>query len=140
MPHASAFDLFTPHNPQWLMQRIARGDVISQADFKAVANHHPECLDDPVMGELLRNGVKRGFNRKRGRPCSSLHSFQLIAAEIACEFIADDIKEQRRSGAMLRSAGDPTPRVSAADRVARRYHMSGPSLLNAISANRRQAI
>ncbi|BBD98866.1 hypothetical protein SAMIE_1023670 [Sphingobium amiense] len=138
---------FDPSSIGWLHRKVAlqrqgreSGVFVTAADLKRIAEADPSVFTDPVFQEQIRLALEDRLPTRTGRlPADPVLWFRTLMADILIEDLAEEIRAERRAGGRKRLRGDWEPRVEAAEKISADLcmHMTGRSLLNRISAQKR---
>lgn len=129
------YDMFSPIHLAWLYRRHEKGQDITAADLRSIAENQPEAVNDSLYRELSAKAAAGTLKRRRGRkPILESHLARLAFANVLIDEEVEAIWADRRSGRRARLRSDESPIHEAAETVARLLRFSsGRSLLNHLS-------
>ena len=139
MEHDNIYQLFSPIHLAYLYRMDEKNLQIVPSDLDSIETACPDACRDPLFGHYRALAAAGRLRRKPGRkPISHGVSAKLWVAKQEINDEVKAIRERRRAGLERRPYNGDSPRIQAANLVARDYgfHCTGRSLLNRISKER----
>lgn len=134
----SYMEILSPIHPAHLSYLERNGLDVTRDVLDSIERHFPRAIEDRSFRAYRTLSDAGSLHRKRGRKRNSISRGMLWFIFFAIEEEKARIWADRRSGAVARLRGDPSPGAEAAQRVADRLRLNctGEALLNRLAKER----